>query len=135
MKEILKVSDRMTSTPHSVGPEAKIQEAWEMMRRQGVHHLPVEENGQFIGMMSERTLRLAFSYEGSERMLVRDVMSTKPYRVDPGAPLYAVVYAMAEHRYGAAVVIQAGKAIGIFTTVDALRVLGEILEVEAKKVA
>jgi len=135
MKEILKVSDRMTHTPYFVAPDVAITEAWDLMRREMVRHLPVEENGRFVGMISERTLRLAFSYEGADRMLVRDVMSTKPYTVDPSAPLYGVVLDMAEHRYGAAVVIEGGKAIGIFTTVDGLRVLGEMLKSEVKKVA
>lgn len=135
MKEVLKISDRMTRTPYFVSPEVRITEAWDLMRKEMVRHLPVEENGRFVGMISERTLRLAFSYEGADRMVVRDVMSTKPYTVDPSAPLYGVVLDMAEQRYGAAVVIEGGKAIGIFTTVDGLRVLGEMLKSEVKKVA
>ena len=34
---------------------------------------------------------------------------------------------MAAHKYGSAVVMEAGKLVGIFTTVDALRALVEIL--------
>ncbi len=135
MKRVLNVSDRMTRTPYSVTPAIPINEAWDLMRKQQVRHLPVEENGRFVGILSERTLRLAFSYEGSDRMVVRDVMATKPFMVAPNTPLYVVALEMAEHRYGAAVIIENGKAAGIFTTVDALRVLGEILESEAKKVA
>lgn len=135
MKEVLKVCDRMTRTPYAVTPEISVSQAWDVMRKEQVRHLPVEESGRFVGMISERTLRLALSYEGSERMIVRDVMSTKPFCVGPQTPLFSVAFDMAEHRYGAAVVIEGGKAIGIFTPVDGLRVLGEILEIEAQKVA
>jgi acetoin utilization protein AcuB len=34
---------------------------------------------------------------------------------------------MAEHRYGSGVVLQNGHVVGIFTAVDGLRALGELL--------
>jgi acetoin utilization protein AcuB len=135
MKAMLKVKEQMTPMPISVRPDVLINEAWGLMRQKEVRHLPVEENGVFIGIVSERSLRLASSYEGSDKMTVRDVMANKPFKVDPEAPLFAVALQMAEHRFGSAVVIENNRAVGIFTTVDALRLLGEILQEAAKKVA
>jgi len=34
---------------------------------------------------------------------------------------------MAEHKYGAAVVMQNDKVVGVFTTIDAMRALSELL--------
>ena len=135
MRQVLKVSDRMTQMPISVKPELPIQEAWTLMRSQQIRHLPVEEAGRFLGVISERALRLASSYEGADRMTARDVMASKPLKVAPGTPLYRVALDMAESRSGSAVVLDGEKVVGIFTTLDALRALGEILEEEANQAA
>jgi len=45
----------------------------------------------------------------------------------PETGLDEVVSTMAEHKYGAAVILQNGKVVGMFTTVDACRALSELL--------
>jgi len=54
-------------------------------------------------------------------------MSPSPFTVSSDASLAEVCAEMAEHKYGCAVVLQRDKVIGIFTTVDACRALGELL--------
>jgi acetoin utilization protein AcuB len=48
-------------------------------------------------------------------------MTPLAYAVAPTTPLEEVVGAMADNRYGSALVIDRGKLVGVFTTVDALR--------------
>jgi acetoin utilization protein AcuB len=56
-------------------------------------------------------------------------MTPDPYTVKPATPLDAVVTEMSEHKLGCAIVIQDnGKVVGIFTAVDGLRVLSEVLQ-------
>lgn len=50
-------------------------------------------------------------------------MSTDVYVVGPDTPLEQVASAMADHKYGCAVVTEGNHVVGIFTTVDALRAL------------
>jgi acetoin utilization protein AcuB len=45
------------------------------------------------------------------------------YIVSPDAPIGEVASAMAEHKYGCAVVMNGTHLAGIFTTTDALRAL------------
>jgi acetoin utilization protein AcuB len=45
------------------------------------------------------------------------------YTVQPETPLLDVAAAMADHKYGCAVVTEGHHVVGIFTTVDALRAL------------
>jgi CBS domain-containing protein len=54
---------------------------------------------------------------------VEDAMTSDVYLVSPDAPLGEVASAMAEHKYGCAVVMNGTHLAGIFTTVDALRTL------------
>ena len=56
-------------------------------------------------------------------------MTPDPFTVSPQAPLDGVVSEMAEHKYGCAIIVQEnGKIVGIFTAVDGLRALSEILQ-------
>jgi acetoin utilization protein AcuB len=55
-------------------------------------------------------------------------MSQEPYTVPPEAPLGDVVRTMATERYGAALVVDHGKVVGIFTAIDAMRLLADVFE-------
>jgi CBS domain-containing protein len=54
-------------------------------------------------------------------------MSRDPYTTTPSAPLEEVARDMADRKYGSAVVVDHGKVVGLFTTVDALRALVVLL--------
>jgi acetoin utilization protein AcuB len=55
-------------------------------------------------------------------------MTPHPYFVSPDAPLDEVLSEMVEHKYGAAVVMQNQKVVGMFTTIDAMRAFVELLQ-------
>jgi acetoin utilization protein AcuB len=58
-----------------------------------------------------------------ETVKIEEAMAVDVYAVSPDTSLLDVVAAMADHEYGCAVVIDGPHVTGIFTTVDALRVL------------
>jgi acetoin utilization protein AcuB len=80
-------------------------------------------------MLTERDLRFVESLKDVDpaSVKVEDAMTTTVYSVSPDAMLDEVVGEMAEHKYGSAVVMQNGKVVGIFTTVDVCRALSELL--------
>ena len=55
-----------------------------------------------------------------DKVPVREAMTPDPYTVPRGTPVGQVVAEMAAHKYGTAVITEAAKPVGIFTTVDAL---------------
>jgi acetoin utilization protein AcuB len=119
----------MTMNPHSIGKDQTLERAHEMMRTHHIRHLPVLEGGKLVGMVTERDLHLVETLKDVDprEVLVEDAMSNHVYAVDPETSLDVVVEAMAEHKYGSAVVIQNGKVVGIFTTNDVCRALSELL--------
>lgn len=128
MKQMPQIHKFMTSMPHTIGGDIEIKKALGMMREFQIRHLPVLTGGKLIGILTDRDLKLAAAFSGSETMTVEEMMTAEPYSVLPEAPFDQVVLAMAEHKYGCAVVQQAnGKVVGIFTANDGLRVLGEQL--------
>jgi acetoin utilization protein AcuB len=119
----------MTPHPHSIGMEQSLTMAHEVMRKHDIRHLPVLHGGRVVGMLSLRDLHLVetLSDVDPDEVSVEEAMSAEPYCVKPDTPLQEVSREMAQHKYGAAIVVEGNKVVGLFTTVDALRVLDEAL--------
>lgn len=119
----------MTKSPHTIGEDIALSTAIEVMREHQVRHLPVQYGGKLVGVLSERDVRLALSVHPTAKDLkVGDIMTEEPYSVTMECPLQQVAAEMAKHKYGCAIVEnEQGRAIGIFTAVDALGLLGEWL--------
>lgn len=134
-KPIPSIQKYMTTTPHSIGVDQTLARAHQAMRDNAIRHLPVLSGGQLVGILTDRDLGLVESLKDVDptRVTVEDAMSTSVYAVAPDAPLDEVASTMAEHRYGSAIVMQNGKVVGIFTTVDACRALAELLHTRLAK--
>ena len=61
----LTVGDVMATHPVTLGPEAKIWDAVEIMESQGFNHIPIVQDGKLLGLLTERHVRDAVpSIEG-----------------------------------------------------------------------
>jgi len=129
-KPIPPVSKFMTMSPHTVRPTLTLDEAMKLMRSHHIRHLPVLDAGQLVGIISERDVRLIESFKDVDPTKVRidEAMAQDVYVVSPEAPLDEVAAEMASKKYGSAVVMQNQKVVGIFTVVDALSALSELLQ-------
>lgn len=123
------IRDHMTPTPVTIGRAQSLADAARKMHEHRIRHLPVLEGGYLFGILSERDIDLveALHDVDPDKVTVEEAMTQDPYTVVPGTPVHAVAAAMAEHKYGTAVVMEEGRVVGIFTTVDAMRLLAEIL--------
>ncbi len=129
MKAMPMIQKFMTPMPHTVGRDIPIKTAITMMREHRIRHLPVQDGGKLVGVLTDRDIKLAASFEGAEDLIAEEVMTPDPYTVTPDAAADQVAREMAEHKWGCAIVQQDnGKVVGIFTAVDGMRVLGEMLE-------
>lgn len=131
MKPVPRIKSVMTPFPYAIAADAPLAEAQAFMRKEKIRHLPVVEDGQPTGMISDRDIKLLLGPElGNPRpdeLSVRDAMVEHAFVVDLETPLDSVAAYMAEHRCGSAVVTRKGKLAGIFTVTDACRVLAELL--------
>ncbi len=120
----------MTASPHSIRSGATLSDAHALMRAHNLRHLPVLEGGKLVGVLSQRDLYFLRSIEGVNLDVdrVEEAMSQEVYCVAPEARLEEVVVEMADHKYGCAVVVEGTKVVGVFTTIDALRLLAEKLK-------
>jgi acetoin utilization protein AcuB len=124
------VRGAMSPTPHTIGSEQTLATAHALMRQHGVRHLPVLHGGKLLGIVSQRDLFFVESLKDvdPERVTVEEAMTQEPYVVDAETPLPEVVRTMAQSRYGAALVTEKSKVVGIFTAVDALHLLATLLD-------
>lgn len=129
MKKAIAIRQYMTPAPHSVGAEQSLVHAATVMEKHGIRHLPVLHGGKLVGILSDRDLRIfeAMRDVKPELVTVSDAMTSSVYAVSPGTPLHEVVRAMAEHKYGSAVVMEHDKVVGIFTTVDVCKALLDLV--------
>jgi acetoin utilization protein AcuB len=120
----------MTQQPWTIRKDAKMSQAHEMMRAHRIRHLPVLEAGKLVGIVSERDLHLMETLPGGDPddIAVEEAMIEDVYIVGADDPVDTVVEEMADHKYGCAVIVnRRGLVDGIFTTVDALQVLADVL--------
>lgn len=123
----------MTRKPWTIAPTATMAEAHRLMRTHEIRHLPVLDGARVVGIISMRDLHLLETLPGvkPEEVEVEDAMSTEVFVAQEQDDLANVVDRMADSRIGSVVVMGPSGLSGIFTAVDALRALADILRREA----
>lgn len=124
------VSHYMTTQPWTLERDASLREADQLMRAHGIRHLPILEDGRLVGVVSERDLRLLEAAAGAsaDTTHIDRAMTERPFIVTGDTALDEVVSIMSEHKYGSVIVMSRDGVEGIFTAVDACRVLAEVLQ-------
>lgn len=118
-----KVGSYMTPHPYTIGRDQPVAVASQRMREHRIRHLPVLDGGRLVGLISDRDVRLVEALS-SEHVKVEEAMSPEPRCVSPDAPLKSVVRDMAEHKLGSVLVVDDNeRMLGIFTAIDALKIL------------
>lgn len=120
----------MTNAPYQIDENTLSSEAYDKMRLWGVRHLPVVRGGNLLGVVTERDVQitiLAGEISGY-RPKMGDLCTKEPYVVNADAEVAEVVHHMAENKLDYALIADSKGAItGIFTSVDACRLLYRML--------
>jgi len=129
MKATPTIQKYMTALPHSIGDEQTLEKAQEMMTSFRIRHLPVLHAGKIVGVLTDRDLKLVSGFRDTDfkKMKVSEAYTAEPYVTHPNAPLDEVASIMAEKKYGCAIVADNDKLVGVFTDVDALKALADVL--------
>jgi len=120
----------MTHDPYTIGQEQTLEVAHRVMREHRIRHLPVLAGGKLVGIVSQRDLHLIETLRDVDpaKTTVAEAMTMDVYITTPNTPLAEAACVMADHKYGCAVIVDRGKIGGMFTTVDALNALAQLLE-------
>jgi len=119
----------MTRTPHTIGQQQTLAAAHQLMAEFNVRHLPVLEAGKLVGVLSERDLNFVETLRSVDPKVVKvsEAMSLDIFTVHPKDPVRKIAAEMADHKYGSAIVVDGKQVVGVFTTIDGLRALSQLL--------
>lgn len=125
--EMYKTVEEYTSiNPVMVDLNASLEEAMDTMRTNGIRHLLVQENGNVVGIISERDLLANYGKVWATTLRVKSVMKTDLLYAYQGEGLSTVAYRLSSNKKGSAIVLDSNSEVyGIFTTTDALNALVE----------
>jgi acetoin utilization protein AcuB len=124
----LTIADAMTTTLHTVNAEQNLKFALDRMQEHNIRHLPVLKGGKLIGILSERDIRFLESYEkiAPEQLIIEEAFTEGAYTVGPSTSLREVCADMSMKKISSALVLNQGELVGIFTWIDALKIIGDI---------
>jgi CBS domain-containing protein len=123
-------ADAMTEHPWTCRPTDSLVDAAKLMVDYEVRHLPVIEDGELVGILSDRDIRTIagdparFATQGESALVVRDAMTANPVTVPVTRRVRDIASDLIGDQVGALPVVdEAGKLVGIISYVDALRAL------------
>ncbi len=129
MDNTLRVTEVMTALPNGIGADQSIASAEARMRRLKLRHLPVFDEGKLAGVVSDRDIAMiaGVTQLDLQRTSVGEIMQTDLFTIEASAPLYQVSRALSARKIGSAIVMDEDEVLGIVTTTDLLRALGDLL--------
>ena len=132
------VGERMTAGPVTVAPGDSLQQGRERMTARKVRHLPVIEDGQLVGIVTDRDIRdstpspqIITDPDEARSFLtmvtVGEVMTRDVVTVEPGTAIERAVRLFLERNIGCLPVTENGALVGILTQTDMLKALADLL--------
>lgn len=126
------VQDVMQAELITITPETALPEALRLVQRRGVRHLPVVENGNLVGIVSDRDLKRAMPSAATslsaqelnyllDRVTVGEFMTRGVITIAPMFPVEEAARLMVTEKISALPVTEGGKLVGIVTETDVLR--------------
>ena len=114
------VRDAMTEDPRSIGASASVVEAARLMRAEHIGSLPVTEDEQLVGMITDRdiTTRVVAESAVPESTSVGDVYSRDLISVEPNHDLDEALELMARHQVRRLPVVENGRLVGVVAQAD-----------------
>ncbi len=115
----MQIVNVMTQDPITIGQHDTLSNAKRLMDEGRFRRLPVMDNGQLVGIVTERDLREYTGYLESTR--VTAAMRTPLITITPQNKVEDAALLMLKHKIGGLPIVAEGKLVGIVTTSDLLK--------------
>lgn len=135
---MITVKDIMTANPVTVHPETSLEYANTTMRNVNCRQLPVVENDQLVGIITERDIRLAVTaptedldiahHRELNHFAVGEFMTVNPKTVALSVAVADAAEMLRRLKVGALPVVDDVQLVGIVTVSDCLACLSDQLE-------
>jgi CBS domain-containing protein len=114
------LAQKKVSTVWSIGPNAMVIDAIQLMDDKNVGALPVVENGTLVGIVSERdyTRKVILKGRSSKETPVSDIMTHQLLTVNPSDSVTECMRIMTEKRVRHLPVLEGNNLVGILSIGD-----------------
>lgn len=130
MRKTTPIRTYMSPLPVEIDRRDTLATAIDRMREHRIRHLPVMDGPNVFGILSRQDVQDAWlrhgTGAGAGAQAVGDVCTIDPLSVSPVAAITDVARTMVGRGVTSALIIDEGMLVGIFTSIDALRVLAEM---------
>jgi CBS domain-containing protein len=124
----MRVSDVMTKEVRTISALARADDAWELMRTQGIHHLVVTEGSRVVGVLSNRDAGGKRGAAVRAEARVADLMTGSVVTATPDTTIRRAALLMRGRTIGCLPIVKGTRLVGIVTVSDLLDVLGRGVE-------
>jgi acetoin utilization protein AcuB len=128
---MLRVRDSMTRDVITLGPEASAAEAWALCREHNIRHVPIVQEGQLVGLVSDRDLR---DVRGGDResdtprwVRLGDMMTRNVVTIHPLDTIEHAAREIYERKISCLPVVADDELVGIITSEDLMHTLIELV--------
>jgi len=117
------LAHKKASTVWSIGPNAMVRDAIQLMAEKNVGALPVVDNGTLVGIVSERdyTRKVILKGRSSKETPVSDIMTAQLLTVTPSDSVTECMRIMTEKRVRHLPVLEGTNLVGILSIGDAVK--------------
>jgi acetoin utilization protein AcuB len=126
-EELMQVKNQMSKKVVTIPPDTSILRAIEVMHEKSIRHLPVVEEGDLVGLVTEGDLRQASLLSLVDKVSIEDVMIKKPVTISPEASIEEAAKLIYRHKIGGLPVVAGKQLVGILTLVDILAAFIQLL--------
>jgi len=114
------VRDAMTESPRTIASDATAMEAAKTLAAENVGSLPVVQDGELVGMVTDRDIvtRVLAKDMDPSKVRVSEVASENPVTATPDQPLDEALRRMASEQVRRLPVVENGQLVGILAQAD-----------------
>ncbi len=117
------IREVMTPGPETIQADRPAAEAAKLMKHADAGMIPVMENGQLLGAVTDRDIAIRVVAEGKDPQStpVREIASTDIVTVEPDRDLAEALQLMAKHQVRRLPVVEDGRLVGVLAQADVAR--------------
>ena len=130
------VGDIMRTDVITLTKKDSFRHAMNLIRQQGIRHLPVVDGKRLVGMVTDRDIRQAAPSAATsleihelhyllEKVTVNEIMTKKLVTVNPSTEARDAARLLLKHKIGGLPVVRGETLVGIITETDILRAFVE----------
>lgn len=118
---MLTVNEIMTVAPQAVDSQTPIHVVALKMKQEMCRQFPVLDQGQLVGIVTDRDIRAVLNTPLFETGTVENCMTPDPIVVSPDTPAYQAANLLKLYKLGALPVVKDNNLVGLVTVTDFLR--------------